>query len=65
MVAEIKAEAFPFFEEWDSMDHEEFYHYTSLTAARSILTNRVLWASDVPMLSWIVSFYFLLGFTAE
>jgi len=47
MVDEIKAEAAPFWEEWDSIDREEFYHYTSLDAVYKILTDRVLWASDV------------------
>jgi Protein of unknown function (DUF2971) len=47
MVAEIKAEADPFWAEWDSIDREEFYHYTSIDAVRNILANRVLWASDV------------------
>jgi hypothetical protein len=47
MVAEIKAEAAPFWEAWDTIDCEEIYHYTSLDAARKILGDRILWASDV------------------
>jgi hypothetical protein len=47
MVAEIKSEAIPFFEMWDSIDREEICHYTSLDSARAILTTRVLWASDI------------------
>ncbi len=47
MVEEIRAEAAPFFEKWEFIDREEIYHYTSLDAARQILTDRVLWASDV------------------
>jgi hypothetical protein len=47
LVATIKDEAAPFWAEWDSIDREEFHHYTSLDAVRHILTDRVLWASDV------------------
>jgi hypothetical protein len=47
MVAQIKAEAVPFWEQWDSIDREEIYHYTSLDVAYKILSAQVLWSSDV------------------
>jgi len=47
MVAELKSEAAPFFERWDAVDRQEFYHYTSLGAATEILRSRTIWASDV------------------
>ncbi len=47
MVAQIKAEAQPFYDQWDDIDREEIYHYTSADTACKILSSRVLWASDV------------------
>ena len=46
-VAQIRAELETIAKPWDSVNREEVYHYTSVSAAYSILKHRVLWASDV------------------
>jgi len=46
-VAQIRAELETIAKPWDAVGREEIYHYTSVSAAYSILKDRVLWASDV------------------
>ncbi len=47
MVAQIKAAAKQFWDQWDEIDVQEIYHYTSVETACKILIGRELWASDV------------------
>jgi hypothetical protein len=46
-VAQIRAELETIAKPWDAVDREEIYHYTSVSAAHSILKDRILWAFDV------------------
>ena len=47
MVAEIHGKAELAWRRWDVVNREEIYHYTSIDAAYNILSDRLLWSSDV------------------
>jgi hypothetical protein len=47
MVAEIHDKAELAWKRWDVVDREEIYHYTSIDSAYNILSDRLLWSSDV------------------
>jgi hypothetical protein len=47
MVDEIKAEFAAVLKQFDVVDREEIYHYTTIEAALEIMKGRVLWSSDV------------------
>jgi DUF2971 family protein len=65
MVKLIQAEAVLFTDQWDKIDCEEIFHYTSLDIAYKILGGRQLWVSDLFSMNDTTEFKYAIGLIDE